>query len=157
MNLLGCFLAGTCFGLWPLIMRKSNLPDINQSLMLALPTTAIILAAYFTGVMSGVIFNTFLAATLALGIGVGLGLIPLTVYPIAIIAGMLNGLGTIKLLGNLRAAQQEKASTVILVIVLTQIAVNELCGITMLGADFSIRKALGFVVALGAVYLIATK
>ncbi len=157
MNLIGLFTAGACFGLWPLIMQKSGLQGIQQSLGLTLSTTAIILVAWFVGIAGGWAINTVLVFSLFAGIMVGFKLIEPSPYLIAVLAGLLNGLGTIKYLDSISSTQQNRVSAAILVVILTQIMINETGGIVMMGAEFSIRKAIGITMAICAIYLIVNK
>ena len=101
--------------------------------------------------------NTLLVLSLSTGLAAGMGWIALSPHSIAILAGLLNGLGSIKLLEALSATPEEKVSAAILVVVLTQIVMNEAGGMAILGTAFSLRKAIGFAMAIGAAYAIVAK
>lgn len=157
MDLSGLVIAGICFGLWPVVMAKSGFEGVGQMMGYAIPTALVAVIAWLSGITSGPILNTLICVFVGAGIVAGHGWISMPPILIASIAGVINGLGAVSLLEVLGPLSKEKVAIAIFVVVLTQLTINSVAGMTMHGTEFSTKKAVGFVMAIGAAYLIVTK
>jgi len=125
--------AGVCFGIWPQIIRKSDLDPSSKALAVAITTTLVVGSVF---VKRGAAANYVLGLPLFLAIG------------IAVLAGSLNGMGTVKLLDGVSNIPQELVAKAAFTIILAQVISNEVVGAILNGAPFTIRKALGLVSAI---------
>ncbi|MEK7138457.1 MAG: hypothetical protein AAB787_03030 [Patescibacteria group bacterium] len=159
MDLTGLVVAGICFGLWPVVMAKSGFEGADQMVGYAIPTAVVAVIAWLFGITSGPILNTLICVFVGAGIVAGHGWISMPPVLIASIAGVVNGLGVVSLLEVLGplSKSKEKVAIAIFVVVLTQLTINSVAGMTMHGTELSIKKAIGFVMAIGAAYMIVTK
>lgn len=135
-KLLWPVIAGLCFGTWPLIMKSSGLNAIMASFVL----TVVSLLVYLPFLKSG-----FDQASL-LKVGVIL----------AVVAGLLNGIGTIafqKMIGG----KEMDISQVVLMVIIIQIVITAAGGRLFYGDIFTVKKVFGIVAAGFAAYLLTSK
>lgn len=136
MNIFS-ILAGLMFGLWPLIMKKSGLTPMANAFTLTIVSLAVYLP--FIRPMD---YQT----TRFLTVGFGL----------AVVAGILNGLGTIafqKMVTNKEVA----IATGVMLVILTQVVVTAVGGRLFYADLFTGKKVGGVAAAAVAVYLLTSK
>jgi len=124
--------SGIMFGAWPLVMKKSGLSPIVSAFTLSV-VSAIVIAPFLRG-------NPLVA-----GAGVGLA--------IAVVAGIMNGLGTIafmRLIGSPTIAISVGIFTVILV----QTMITAAGGAIFFGDTFTGKRVAGMVLAICSLYLL---
>lgn len=136
MNLFS-ILAGLLFGAWPLIMKKSDLTPMA--------------AAFTLTVMSLAVYLPFLSRqdypkTGVLTIGFGL----------AVIAGLMNGFGTIAF-QKMLADKNIEITVGILLVILTQVVVTAVGGSLFYSEPFTTKKVVGLFTAALAAYLLTSK
>ncbi len=128
--------AGTCFGLWPLIMKRATLQPMIAAVVLNGVTVAIMLIAYFAR-----------DSTEPIHAG------PAIIAP-AFIAGVINAVGNIFFFRMISGSSRMELPKLILLMVLTQIVMNELGGILFQGSPLTLRKGAGFGTAILAAVLL---
>ena len=129
-------IAGLCFGTWPLIMKSSGLNAIMASFVL----TVVSLLVYLPFLKSG--FDQ--AALLKMGV------------ILAVVAGLLNGIGTIafqKMIG----AKEMDITQVVLMVIIIQFVITAAGGRLFYHELFTLKKALGVVAAGLTAYLLTSK
>ena len=129
-------IAGLCFGTWPLIMKSSGLNAIMASFVL----TVVSLMVYLPFLKGG--FDQ--AALLKTGV------------ILAVVAGLLNGIGTIAF-QRMVGAKDLEISQVVLMVVIIQIVITAAGGSLFYHELFTIKKAFGVVAAGLAAYLLTSK
>ena len=127
--------AGLCFGGWPLIMKLSGLNPIVAATVLAVASLAV-----FLPFLKG---NVNIAELTATGV------------VIALIAGVINGLGSIAIQRVL--ASPVEVTTGILVIIITQVVVTAIGGRLFYHETFTVNKAVGLLAAVAAIKLLTGK
>ena len=128
--------AGICFGTWPLIMKSSGLNAIMASFVL----TVVSLLVYLPFLKGG--FDQ--AALLKAGV------------ILAVVAGLLNGIGTIafqKMIGG----KEMDITQVVLLVIMIQIVITVAGGRLFYGDVFTVKKVVGIPTALIAAYLLTSK
>lgn len=128
--------AGLCFGIWPLIMKSSGL----NAIMAAFVLTAVSLLVYIPFLKGS--FDQ--AALLKTGI------------ILAIVSGLLNGIGTIafqKMVG----AKDMDITQVVLMVIIIQVVITAVGGRLFYGDLFTVKKAGGIFAAGLAAYLLTSK
>jgi len=129
-------IAGLCFGTWPLIMKSSGLNAIMASFVL----TVVSLLVYLPFLKSGFDQATLLKAGVIL----------------AVVAGLLNGIGTIafqKMVGS----KEVDITQVVLMVIIIQIVITAAGGRLFYHEIFTVKKVLGVVAAGLAAYLLTSK
>lgn len=138
MNIFS-ILAGLAFGIWPFFMKKSGLTPMANAVVL----TVVSLMVY----LPFVILNPAdLQAVNVLTVGFGL----------AVVAGAMNGLGTIafqKMVTNKEVA----IATGVMLVILTQVVVTAVGERVLYGDLFTTKKVFGIAAAGAAVYLLTSK
>lgn len=133
--------AGTLFGFWPLIMKKADpnkFQPIAQALVIAVMTTIVITLAFaLSGVRRGSGSQFFTSQVV-----------------FALVAGGLNGLGMTLFLRGTGEVSSVQVSRLILIMILTQIVMNEVGGMLLHGAPMTLRKGAGFASAVATAFLL---
>lgn len=128
-------LAGLCFGIWPLIMKRSGLNPQLAAVMLALLTLLTCLPFLSRANASPSEFWK-------------LGAI------FAVAAGLINGVGQIFLQRLIGAAERADVSQALIIVVLAQIATTAIGGRLFYGDPFTLKKGAGIILALIAAKLL---
>ena len=129
-------LAGLCFGIWPLLMKSSGLNPSMASLVL----TTVSLLVYLTFLRTG--FDQ-----------VALGRI---VVLFAVVAGVLNGIGTLafqKAVGG----RELDLTTAVLIVIMLQLVITVVGGLLFYGDPLTGKRFLGFCTAVITAYLLTSK
>ena len=129
-------IAGLCFGIWPLIMKSSGL----NAIMAAFVLTAVSLLVYLPFLKGSFDQTTFFKTGIIL----------------AVVSGLLNGIGTIafqKMVG----AKDMDITQVVLMVIIIQIVITAIGGRLFYEDLFTIKKAIGIPVAGLAAYLLVSK
>jgi len=140
LNMLKFFVfAGICFGLWPQIMKRYEGNPLLKAFLLGTVTTAIISIAWICSPKNenmprGELFSFALV--------------------IPVIAAVLNGVGTIQFMKGMDTISPRQFSGAVLLMILTQVTVNELAGMVLHDAPFTVKKLLGFGSAIAAFFLL---
>ncbi len=117
------------FGLWPLVMQKSELPDTTKAFLLTSVTIVVVGFAFFAFMST----NSFQTA--------GQGIIIAVL--IASVGGAMNGFGTLKFLDATSAVAKIDLAKAILTMILMQVTANELGGDTSLRISHNFEKGCG--------------
>lgn len=128
--------AGICFGFWPLLMKRSTIEPIGNALILSAITSALMVGAFSRTPNARV------------------GMLISGVALFAVVAGILNGLGTIQFLGAMGRIPASDISRAILLMILVQVTTNELGGILLYHAPVTAKKLAGFGAAIVAAILL---
>lgn len=126
--------AGFCFGSWPLLSRLTGLTGPQGGFLLSLATFSVFIPL-FGGDTTGFTWKA-----------VCLGLL----------CGLLNGVGTVFLQKEL-AGKQFEVSTIMLVIIMTQLVVTVLGGRLIYGDLWDMRKLFGMGTAALTIWLLTSK
>ncbi len=135
--MLWSILAGFLFGLWPLVMKKSGLTPMAAAFTLT--AVSLVVCLPFLGRVD---YQT----TGFLTIGFGL----------AMVAGVMNGFGTIAF-QKMLADKNVEIAVGILLVILTQVVVTAIGGRLFYGELFTTKKVAGLVTSVVAVYLLTSK
>ncbi len=129
-------MAGLCFGIWPLIMKSSGLNAI--------------MAAFVLTTVSLLVYLPFLKGSFDQAALFRTGVI------LAVVAGLLNGIGTIAF-QRMIGAKDLEISQVVLMVIIIQIVITAAGGRLFYHELFTIKKAFGVVAAGCAAYLLTSK
>ncbi len=135
-KLLWPVIAGLCFGTWPLIMKSSGLSAI--------------MAAFVLTVVSLLVYLPFLKGEFDQVALLKTGII------LAVVSGLLNGIGTIafqKMIGG----KDFDITQVVLMVIIIQIVITAVGGRLFYDDLFTVKKAIGIPVAGLAAYLLVSK
>jgi len=130
--------AGIFYGLWPLLMKRSGFEAHTQSLIYALGGLAVI-TPWFVSQNDDKTFDL-------LSVGCG----------IAVLAAMVNGLGTIFYTKGLRALPNQQTGAGVLITLIVIVMTNETTSMLLFGSTMTLKKLLGIGSALVAFALLAT-
>ncbi len=130
-------LAGMLFAIWPFVMKATGLPPI--------------VAAVFLTASSLLVYPPFLKGSM------DIRALTILMVALAIVAGLINGVGTIAL-QKVIASKEIDVATGIFVIIMTQIVVTTIGGFFFAQGDlFTTKKLAGLWSASLAVYLLTSK
>lgn len=135
MPILLPFLAGLCFGFWPLLMRLTGLSAVQGGFLVSTVTFLLFIPLFWGDGAAGFTWKT---------------------VSIALAAGVINWLGSVCLQKGL-AGKDLQVSVVILVIIMTQIVVTALGTRLIYGELWDWRKLVGMATAALAVWLLTGK
>ena len=135
--LVFALLSGLLFGTWPLVMKKAGLTPMAAATTLTVMTLAV--CAPF---LNRADYRTTSVFTLGFGL--------------AVVAGLMNGAGTIAF-QKVIVAKNLEITTGILIVILTQVAITAVGGRVVYGDPLTIKKAFGLVAAVVATYLLTAK
>jgi hypothetical protein len=121
------FLAGICFGIYPLLMKRCGLTPITQALILGLVSTFVVFSVFIFDARENTkgIFSTLVI--------------------LAIMAAILNGIGWIFFLRAINLVTKQDVAKTVLSIIIIQLITNEVGGMLLLGSVMTIKKILGFI------------
>lgn len=126
--------AGLCFGFWPLLMRQTGLTGMQAGFMVS-SVTLLVFIPLFGGDTQGFTWKTVC---------------------LALVAGLINGLGSVCLQKGL-ANKELEVSTMIMVIIMTQLVITAVGSRLILGELWDLRKLAGMSCAALTVWLLSGK
>ncbi len=132
MKNLYFLIAGALFGVWPQVIKKSNMSPMIQLIVFS--------------IFSALVVMPFLLPNLKDGLK---GLSFQSIWPVAL-AGILGGIGMMLFLKGTSVADSITLSRMMLIMVVAQVTANSLSGYFLFGTTFSTKEIIGMVFALAA-------